>query len=176
MVLFSEKRTVPFLGFGNLNSSKPEIAIKQNQYNIFDMRLNIKNVISEMEMFVEGWRKYAAEKQLSSLTLAAVEAELSVLVEHEREMRLAKLEYRGKIAPRTSMGLCLRDKRRRLIAAVKSDVTLGENSAFWRFLGFKTLEELRGSQGSGPKDGSSDHADGNPDTESSDDEHPPDGQ
>ena len=131
------------------------------------MRINIKDVISEMEMFVDGWRKYAAEKQLSSLTLAAVEAELSVLMDYEKEMRLMKLEYRGKIAPRTSMGLCLRDKRRRLIAAVKSDVTLGENSAFWRFLGFKTLEELRGSQGSRPKEGADESANINPDTNGS---------
>ena len=131
------------------------------------MRLNIKNVISEMEMFVEGWRKYAAEKQLSSLTLAAVEAELLALADYEKEMRLMKLEYRGKIAPRTSMGLCLRDKRRRLIAAVKSDVTLGENSAFWRFLGFRTLEELRGAQGSSPKDGADESANTNPETNGS---------
>ncbi len=141
---------------------------KAKTINIYQMRINIKDVISEMEMFVEGWRKYAAEKQLSSLTLAAVETELSVLMEHEKEMRLMKLEYRGKIAPRTSMGLCLRDKRRRLIAAVKSDATLGENSAFWRFLGFKTLEELRGAQGSSPKGGADESANTNPDTNGSD--------
>lgn len=139
------------------------------------MRLNIKDVIADMELFVEGWRKYAAEKELSSLTLAAVEAELAALVAYDKEMKLMKLEYRGKIAPRTSMGLCLRDKRRRLVAAVKSDATLGENSAFWRFLGFKTLEELRGSQGSNSADEES-GSDSNPETNGSDEATTPDGE
>jgi len=128
-----------------------------------------------MELFVEGWRKYAAGKELSSLTLAAVEADLAALVAYDKEMKLMKFEYRGKIAPRTSMGLCLRDKRRRLIAAVKSDAALGENSAFWRFLGFKTLEELRGSQGSHPADEES-GSDSNPETNGSDEGHHPDGE
>ncbi len=69
----------------------------------------------------------------------------------------------------------LRDKRRRLVAAVKSDATLGENSAFWRFLGFKTLEELRGSQGSHSADEES-GSDSNPETNGSDEATTPDSE
>lgn len=128
------------------------------------MRLNVKKIIEDMETFVNGWRKYATDKKLSNMSLESNEVELKDLVDHEEGMKLLKQHYRGMIAPRTSKALCVRDKRRRLIAAVKADPELGENSAFWRSLGFKTLDEQRGSRGSGKHEESGDQPNETPDT------------
>ena len=131
------------------------------------MKINIKTIIEDMDTFVTGWRKYAADKKLSDLSLASVETDIKDLVDHEKGMKLMKQDYRGMIAPRTSKAMCLRDKRRRLVAAVKADPELGENSAFWRSLGFKTLEEQRGSRSSEGNNGTGDNADENPTTNGS---------
>jgi len=131
------------------------------------MKINIKTIIEDMDTFVTGWRKYAADKKLSDLSLESVETDIKDLVDHEKGMKLMKQDYRGMIAPRTSKAMCLRDKRRRLVAAVKADPELGENSAFWRSLGFKTLEEQRGSRSSEGNNGTSENADENPATNGS---------
>ena len=131
------------------------------------MKINIKTIIEDMDTFVTGWRKYAADKKLSDLSLESVETDIKDLVDHEKGMKLMKQDYRGRIAPRTSKAMCLRDKRRRLVAAVKADSELGENSAFWRSLGFKTLEEQRGSRSSEGNNGTSENADENPATNGS---------
>ena len=131
------------------------------------MKINIKIIIEDMDTFVTGWRKYAADKKLSDLSLESVETDIKDLVDHEKGMKLMKQDYRGRIAPRTSKAMCLRDKRRRLVAAVKADPELGENSAFWRSLGFKTLEEQRGSRSSEGNNGTSDNADEQPTTNGS---------
>ena len=131
------------------------------------MKIHIKKIIEELETFVSGWRKYAANKPLSNLSLESVEADIKDLVDHEKDMKLMKQDYRGKIAPRTSKAMCLRDKRRRLVAAVKADSELGENSAFWRSLGFKTLEEQRGSRSTEGNDGTSESTDEQPTTNGS---------
>ena len=131
------------------------------------MKINIKTIIEDMDTFVTGWRKYAADKKLSDLSLESVETDIKDLVDHEKGMKLMKQDYRGRIAPRTSKAMCLRDKRRRLVVAVKADPELGENSAFWRSLGFKTLEEQRGSRSSEGNNGTSENADENPATNGS---------
>ena len=131
------------------------------------MKINIKSIIENMKTFVTGWRKYAADKKLSDLSLESVETDIKDLVDHEKGMKLMKQDYRGMIAPRTSKAMCLRDKRRRLVAAVKADPELGENSAFWRSLGFKTLEEQRGSRSSEGNNGTSENANDNPVTNGS---------
>ncbi len=131
------------------------------------MKINIKTIIEDMDTFVTGWRKYAANKPLSNLSLESVETDIKDLVDHEKGMKLMKQDYRGMIAPRTSKAMCLRDKRRRLVAAVKADPELGENSAFWRSLGFKTLEEQRGSRSSEGNNGTSENANDNPVTNGS---------
>ena len=131
------------------------------------MKINIKIIIEDMDTFVTGWRKYAADKKLSDLSLESVETDIKDLVDHEKGMKLMKQDYRGMIAPRTSKAMCLRDKRRRLVAAVKADPELGENSAFWRSLGFKTLEEQRGSRSSEGNNGTSENANDNPATNGS---------
>ncbi len=131
------------------------------------MKINIKTIIEDMDTFVTGWRKYAADKKLSDLSLESVETDIKDLVDHEKGMKLMKQDYRGMIAPRTSKAMCLRDKRRRLVAAVKADPELGENRAFWRSLGFKTLEEQRGSRSSEGNNGTSENANDNPVTNGS---------
>jgi hypothetical protein len=131
------------------------------------MKINIKSIIEDMETFVTGWTKYAPSKKLSDLSLESTETDLQDLVDTEQDMKLMKQHYRGMIAPRTSKALCLRDKRRRLIAAVKADSELGENSAFWRSLGFKTLEEQRGSRSTEGNDGTSESTDEQPTTNGS---------
>ena len=131
------------------------------------MKIHLKKIIEELETFVSGWRKYAANKPLSNLSLESVEADIKDLVDHEKGMKLMKQDYRGRIAPCTSKALCLRDKRRRLVAAVKADSELGENSAFWRSLGFKTLEEQRGSRSTEGNNGTSESTDEQPTTNGS---------
>ena len=131
------------------------------------MKIHIKKIIEELETFVSGWRKYAANKPLSNLSLESVEDDIKDLVDHENGMKLMKQDYRGRIAPRTSKAMCLRDKRRRLVAAVKADPELGENSAFWRSLGFKTLEEQRGSRSTEGNDRTSESTDEQPTTNGS---------
>ena len=131
------------------------------------MKINIKTIIEDMDTFVTGWRKYAADKKLSDLSLESVETDIKDLVDHEKGMKLMKQDYRGMIAPRTSKAMCLRNKRRRLVGAVKADPELGENSAFWRSLGFKTLEEQRGSRSSEGNNGTSENANDNPVTNGS---------
>ena len=131
------------------------------------MKINIKTIIEDMDTVVTGWRKYAADKKLSDLSLESVETDIKDLVDHEKGMKLMKQDYRGMIAPRTSKAMCLHDKRRRLVVAVKADPELGENSAFWRSLGFKTLEEQRGSRSSEGNNGTSENANDNPATNGS---------
>lgn len=140
------------------------------------MKINVKKIIEEMDLFVNAWREYAADKKLSDASLESTEAELTDLMDHEEGMKLMRQQYRGKIAPRTSKALCVRDKRRRLIAAVKADPELGENSAFWRSLGFKTLDEQRGSRGNGSQPEPSDDTDANPDTNGPHDNLDPDSE
>ena len=144
----------------------PKPAKHHNQRRLL-MKINIKTIIEDMDTFVTGWRKYAADKKLSDLSLESVETDIKDLVDHEKGMKLMKQDYRGMIAPRTSKAMCLRDKRRRLVAAVKADPELGENSAFWRSLGFKTLEEQRGSRSSEGNNGTSENANDNPVTNGS---------
>ena len=144
----------------------PKPAKHHNQRRL-QMKINIKTIIEDMDTFVTGWRKYAADKKLSDLSLESVETDIKDLVDHEKDMKLMKQDYRGMIAPRTSKAMCLRDKRRRLVAAVKADPELGENSAFWRSLGFKTLEEQRGSRSSEGNNGISENANENPATNGS---------
>jgi len=152
------------MGVGIPGSPKP--AKHPNQRRL-QMKINIKTIIEDMDTFVTGWRKYAADKKLSDLSLESVETDIKDLVDHEKGMKLMKQDYRGMIAPRTSKAMCLRDKRRRLVAAVKADPELGENSAFWRSLGFKTLEEQRGSRSSEGNNGTSENANDNPVTNGS---------
>jgi hypothetical protein len=54
-----------------------------------------------------------------------------------------KLEYRGKIAARQSMGLELRDIRGRIVHCIRGHEDFGEDSEFYRFLGFKTKAERK---------------------------------
>lgn len=152
------------MGVGIPGGPKP--AKHHNQRRLL-MKINIKTIIEDMDTFVTGWRKYAADKKLSDLSLESVETDIKDLVDHEKGMKLMKQDYRGMIAPRTSKAMCLRDKRRRLVAAVKADPELGENSAFWRSLGFKTLEEQRGSRSSEGNNGTSENANDNPVTNGS---------
>ena len=152
------------MGVGIPGGPKP--AKHHNQRRLL-MKINIKTIIEDMDTFVTGWRKYAADKKLSDLSLESVETDIKDLVDHEKGMKLMKQDYRGMIAPRTSKAMCLRDKRRRLVAAVKADPELGENSAFWRSLGFKTLEEQRGSRSSEGNNGTSENANDNPATNGS---------
>ena len=103
------------------------------------MKINIKTIIEDMDTFVTGWRKYAADKKLSDLSLESVETDIKDLVDHEKGMKLMKQDYRGMIAPRTSKAMCLRDKRRRLVAAVKADPELGRKQ---RLLAFPRFQDL----------------------------------
>ena len=58
-------------------------------------------------------------------------------------MDALKLEYRGKIAARQSMGEELRDIRLRIVNCIRGHEDFGEDSEFYRYLGFKTRSERK---------------------------------
>ena len=79
----------------------------------------------------------------SGYTLTQLKALIASLKELVAAMDALKLEYRGKIAARQSMGLELRDIRQRIVHCIRGHEDFGEDSEFYRFLGFKTKSERR---------------------------------
>ena len=105
------------------------------------MKINL--LLTELEVLAIGWEKYAVDHTLSGYTLAQLKALIASLKELMAAMDALKLEYRGKIAARQSMGLELRDIRQRIVHCIRGHEDFGEDSEFYRFLGFKTKSERR---------------------------------
>ena len=105
------------------------------------MKINL--LLTELEVLASGWEKYAVDHTLSGYTLAQLKALIASLKELMAAMDALKLEYRGKIAARQSMGLELRDIRQRIVHCIRGHEDFGEDSEFYRFLGFKTKSERR---------------------------------
>ena len=105
------------------------------------MKINI--LLTELEVLAVGWEKYAIDHKFSGYTLEKLKALIQSLKELMAAMDALKLEYRGKIAARQSMGLELRDIRLRIIHCIRGHEDFGEDSEFYRFLGFKTKSERR---------------------------------
>ena len=105
------------------------------------MKINL--LLSELEVLAVGWEKYAVDHTFSGYTLAQLKALIASLKELMAAMDALKLEYRGKIAARQSMGLELRDIRQRIVHCIRGHEDFGEDSEFYRFLGFKTKSERK---------------------------------
>ena len=105
--------------------------------------MKINSLLTELEVLASGWEKYAVDHTLSGYTLAQLKALIASLKELVAAMDALKLEYRGKIAARQSMGLELRDIRQRIVHCIRGHEDFGEDSEFYRFLGFKTKSERR---------------------------------
>tara|TARA_A100001037_G_scaffold286393_1_gene294759 strand:- start:415 stop:813 length:399 start_codon:yes stop_codon:yes gene_type:complete len=105
--------------------------------------MKINSLITELEVLAVGWEKYAIDHKFSGYTLAQLKALIASLKELMAAMDALKLEYRGKIAARQSMGLELRDIRLRIVHCIRGHEDFGEDSEFYRFLGFKTKSERR---------------------------------
>lgn len=105
--------------------------------------MKINSLITDLEVLAIGWEKYAADHTLSGYTLAQLKALITSLKELMAAMDALKLEYRGKIAARQSMGLELRDIRQRIVHCIRGHEDFGEDSEFYRFLGFKTKSERK---------------------------------
>ena len=105
--------------------------------------MKINSLLSELEVLASGWEKYAVDHKFSGYTLAQLKALIASLKELMAAMDGLRLEYRGKIAARQSVGLELRDIRLRVVHCIRGHEDFGEDSEFYRFLGFKTKSERK---------------------------------
>ena len=105
--------------------------------------MKINSLLSELEVLAIGWEKYVVDHKFSGYTLAQLKALIASLKELMAAMDGLRLEYRGKIAARQSMGLELRDIRLRVVHCIRGHEDFGEDSEFYRFLGFKTKSERK---------------------------------
>jgi hypothetical protein len=105
--------------------------------------MKIHILSKELEVLAIGWEKYGLNHTFSGYTLEQLKALIASLKELMAVMDALRLEYRGKIAARTSMGLELRDIRLRIVHCIRGHEDFGEDSEFYRFLGFKTKSERK---------------------------------
>ena len=105
--------------------------------------MKIHILSKELEVLAIGWEKYGLNHTFSGYTLEQIKALIASLKELMAAMDALKLEYRGKIAARQSMGLELRDIRLRVVHCIRGHEDFGEDSEFYRFLGFKTKSERK---------------------------------
>ncbi len=105
--------------------------------------MKINSLKTELEVLASGWEKYALDHKFSGYTLEQLKALIASLKELLAAMDALKLEYRGKIAARQSVGLELRDIRLRIVHCIRGHEDFGEDSEFYRFLGFKTKSERK---------------------------------
>ena len=105
--------------------------------------MKIHILSKELEVLAIGWEKYGLNHTFSGYTLEQLKALIASLKELMAAMDALRLEYRGKIAARQSMGLELRDIRLRVVHCIRGHEDFGEDSEFYRFLGFKTKSERK---------------------------------
>ena len=105
--------------------------------------MKIHILSKELEGLAIGWEKYGLNHTFSGYTLEQIKALIASLKELMAAMDGLRLEYRGKIAARQSMGLELRDIRGRIVHCIRGHEDFGEDSEFYRFLGFKIKSERK---------------------------------
>ena len=105
--------------------------------------MKIHILLKELEVLAIGWEKYSLNYTFSGYTLEQLKALIASLKELMAAMDALRLEYRGKIAARQSMGLELRDIRLHIVHCIRGHEDFGEDSEFYRFLGFKTKAERK---------------------------------
>tara|TARA_Y100001934_G_C11700533_1_gene472099 strand:+ start:105 stop:542 length:438 start_codon:yes stop_codon:yes gene_type:complete len=112
------------------------------EFNNIDV-IKITQLINDLEVLAAGWEKHAPNHTFSGYSLEQLRALILALKELLAAMDALKLEYRGKIASRQSMASELRDIRLRIVNCIRGHEDFGEDSEFYRFLGFKTKSERR---------------------------------
>ena len=105
--------------------------------------MKINSLVKELEVLATGWEKYALDQKFSGYTLEQLKALIVALKELMAAMGALKLDYRGKIAARQSMAGELGDIRLRIVNCIRGHENFGENSEFYRFLGFVTKSERK---------------------------------
>ena len=105
--------------------------------------MKINSLLNSLEVLASGWEKYAINETFSGYTLEQLEALIQSLGELLAVMDALKLDYRGKIAARQTMGTELGDIRLRIVNCIRGHENFGEDSEFYRFLGFKTKAERK---------------------------------
>ena len=105
--------------------------------------MKINSLVKELEVLATGWEKYALDQKFSGYTLEQLKALIVALKELMAAMGALKLDYRGKIAARQSMAGELSDIRLRIVNCIRGHEDFGEDSEFYRFLGFKTRSERK---------------------------------
>ena len=105
--------------------------------------MKINSLVKELEVLATGWEKYALDQKFSGYTLEQLKALIVALKELMAAMGALKLDYRGKIAARESMAGELSDIRLRIVNCIRGHEDFGEDSEFYRYLGFKTRSERK---------------------------------
>ena len=105
--------------------------------------MKIKYLITDLEVLALGWEKFALDHKFSDYSLEQLRALIQSLKELLAAMDALKLEFRGKIAARQSMGVELHDIRLRIVNCIRGHEDFGEDSEFYRYLGFKTRSERK---------------------------------
>ena len=75
--------------------------------------MKINSLLHQLEVLASGWEKYAINETFSGYTLEQLQALIQALRELLAVMDALKLDYRGKIAARQTMGTELGDIRLR---------------------------------------------------------------
>ena len=110
-------------------------------YNKVIMKIN--SLLSKLEVLAAGWEKFALNETFSSYSLEQLKALIQALKELVAAMDALKLNYRGKIAARQTMAGELGDIQLRIVNCIRGHEKFGEDSEFYRFLGFKTKSERK---------------------------------
>ena len=105
--------------------------------------MKTNSLINQLEVLAAGWEKYAQNETFSGYTLEQLKALIQALKELMAAMGALKLDYRGKIAARQSMAGELGDIRLRIVNCIRGHENFGEDSEFYRFLGFVTKSERK---------------------------------
>ena len=105
--------------------------------------MKIISLTQQLEVLASGWEKYAVNETFSGYTLEQLQTLIHSLKELLAVMDALKLDYRGKIAARQTMGTELGDIRLRIVNCIRGHENFGEDSEFYRFLGFKTKAERK---------------------------------
>jgi hypothetical protein len=105
--------------------------------------MKTNSLINQLEVLAAGWEKYAQNETFSGYTLEQLKALIQALKELMAAMDALKLDYRGKIAARQSMAGELGDIRLRIVNCIRGHENFGEDSEFYRFVGFVTKSERK---------------------------------
>ena len=105
--------------------------------------MKTNSLINQLEVLAAGWEKFAVNATFSGYSLEQLKALIQALKDLIAAMDALKLDYRGKIAARQTMAGELGDIRLRIVNCIRGHEKFGEDSEFYRFLGFVTKSERK---------------------------------